>query len=375
MKNFDLEKKKKWREKMRKKIFTVMMASVMVLSLAACGNKETSNSADSSGETTAAGESSSAANEELSGETIQFWGVNDPQISAQQIIADELGYFKDEGVNVDFEFLQTGTDMNSLMAGGTAVICAEAQYQTTSLKSNGVDFTILAPLANCGGTQCVVAGPKTNITESSQLEGATIAMSNGAGVNMAVKSMCEATGVNYDSIKWVYCDPSEQLAALMKGDVDAMACWEPYCSQAVAQGGKLLFNGIHSYLSDCEGDVAWMAFYSTLHCNDEFLKTHRGDVVAIMKALSRATDYINENRDEAVKIIAKAVETDEDTVKMIMSENVYSMEWDDAFSEGIDAYAEYMHDSGNISKIPEYSSYTDTSLLSEVDKSLVTTSK
>lgn len=360
---------------MRKKIFTVMMASVMVLSLAACGNKETSNSADSSGETTAAGESSSAANEELSGETIQFWGVNDPQISAQQIIADELGYFKDEGVNVDFEFLQTGTDMNSLMAGGTAVICAEAQYQTTSLKANGVDFTILAPLANCGGTQCVVAGPKTNITESSQLEGATIAMSNGAGVNMAVKSMCEATGVNYDSIKWVYCDPSEQLAALMKGDVDAMACWEPYCSQAVAQGGKLLFNGIHSYLSDCEGDVAWMAFYSTLHCNDEFLKTHRGDVVAIMKALSRATDYINENRDEAVKIIAKAVETDEDTVEMIMSENVYSMEWDDAFSEGIDAYAEYMHDSGNISTIPEYSSYTDTSLLSEVDKSLVTTSK
>lgn len=375
MKNFDLEKKKKWREKMRKKIFTVMMASVMVLSLAACGNKETSNSADSSGETTAAGESSSAANEELSGETIQFWGVNDPQISAQQIIADELGYFKDEGVNVDFEFLQTGTDMNSLMAGGTAVICAEAQYQTTSLKSNGVDFTILAPLANCGGTQCVVAGPKTNITESSQLEGATIAMSNGAGVNMAVKSMCEATGVDYDSIKWVYCDPSEQLAALMKGDVDAMACWEPYCSQAVAQGGKLLFNGIHSYLSDCEGDVAWMAFYSTLHCNDAFLKTHRGDVVAIMKALSRATDYINENRDEAVKIIAKAVQTDEDTVKMIMSENEYSMEWDDAFSEGIDAYAKYMYDSGNISKIPEYESYTDTSLLSEVDKSLVTTSK
>lgn len=360
---------------MKRKILGMIMVSAMIMSLAACGSDSSSKAADTDAKTPSAGSEESASDETLSGDTIQFWGVNDPQISAQQIIADELGYFEEEGVNVDFEFLQTGTDMNSLMAGGTAVICAEAQYQTTALKANGVDFTILAPLANCGGTQCVVAGPNTGITESSQLEGATIAMANGAGVNMAVKSMCEATGVDYDSITWVYCDPSEQLAALMNGDVDAMACWEPYCSQAVAQGGTLLFNGIHSYLSDCEGDVEWMAFYSTLHCNDEFLETHRGDVVAIMKALSRATDYINENRDEAVKIISKAVQTDEDTVAMIMSENVYSMEWDDAFSNGIDAYAQYMYDSDNISTVPEYASYTDTSLLSEVDASLVTTSK
>lgn len=37
--------------------------------------------------------------------------------------------------------------------------------------------------------------------------------------------------------------------------------------------------------------------------------------------------------------------------------------------------AQYMFDSGNISSIPDYASYTDTSLLSEVDSSLVTTSK
>lgn len=350
---------------MKKKYLSMIMAAALALSITACSGGGNGSGVNSE----------NTGSEASSGEAIQFWGVNDPQISAQQIIADELGYFEDEGVNVDFEFLQTGTDMNSLMAGGTAVICAEAQYQTTALKANGVDFTILAPLANCGGTQCVVAGPKTGITKSSQLEGATIAMSNGAGVNMAVKSMCEETGVDYDSIKWVYCDPSEQIAALMNGDVDAMACWEPYCSQAVEQGGTLLFNGIHSYMSDCEGDKEWMAFYATLHCNDAFLESNRDDVVAIMKALDRATDYINDNRDDAVKIIAKAVETDEETVAMIMSENTYSMEWDDAFANGIDAYAQYMFDSGNISSIPDYASYTDTSLLSEVDSSLVTTSK
>lgn len=349
---------------MKKKLLAILMASTLALSMAACGGSSTGSESGTE-----------AASQKSSSDAIQFWGVNDPQISAQQIIADQLGYFEEEGVNVDFEFLQTGTDMNSLMAGGTAVICAEAQYQTTALKSNGVDFTILSPLANCGGTQCVVAGPKSGITKSSQLEGATIAMANGAGVNMAVKSMCQATGVDYDSIKWVYCDPSEQLAALMNGDVDAMACWEPYCSQAVAQGGTLLFNGIHSYLEDCEGDVDWMAFYATLHCSDEFLASHHDDVVAIMKALKRANDYINDNREEAVKIIAKEIQTDEDTVAMIMSENTYSMEWDDTFAEGIDAYANYMLESGNITNVPEYSSYTDTSLLSEIDPGLVTTTK
>lgn len=358
-----------------KKLLALMLALAMTLSLAACGSSDTASAgtAESSGVSGASSADAAAADTASGdGDVIQFWGVNDPQISAQQIIADHEGYFADEGVNVDFEFLQTGTDMNSLMAGGTAVICCEAQYQSTTLKSNGVDFTILAPMANCGGTQCVVAGPNTNIKTSQDLEGATIAMSNGAGVNMAVKSMCEATGVDYDSITWVYCDPSEQLSALLNGDVDAMACWEPYCSQAVEQGGTLLFNGVHSYLEDCEGDVDWMAFYSTLHCSDAFLESNRDDVVAIMKALYRATEFINDNRDEAVKIIAEAVQTDEDTVAMIMSENTYSMEWDDTFSNGIDAFAEYMLDSGDISSVPEKSSYTDTSLLAEVDAALVT---
>ena len=355
-----------------KRVLGVILSLTLVLSLAACGSSSTEDTSDSSADSADSASDSGEISLELSGETITFWGVNDPQISAQQIIADALGYFEEEGVDVDFQFLQTGTDMSSLMAGGEAVICCEAQYQTTTLKSNGVDYTILCPLANCGGTQCVVAAPDSGITSSADLEGATIAMSNGAGVNMAIKSMCEATGVDYDSITFVYCDPSEQLAALLNGDVDAMACWEPYCSQAVEEGGTLLFNGIYSYLEDCEGEVEWMSFYSTLHVSDDFLETHAGDVVAIMKALYRATEYINENRDEAVAIIAEACEVDEDTVALIMSENTYSMEWDDSFADGIVAYAEYMYESDNISNIPDYDTYTDTTYLSLVDESLVT---
>ena len=171
---------------MKKRILGVVLSLTLILSLAACGSSSTDDTSDSSSDSA----DSSEISLELSGETITFWGVNDPQISAQQIIADALGYFEEEGVDVDFQFLQTGTDMSSLMAGGEAVICCEAQYQTTTLKSNGVDYTILCPLANCGGTQCVVAAPDSGITTSADLEGATIAMSNGAGVNMAIKSMC-----------------------------------------------------------------------------------------------------------------------------------------------------------------------------------------
>lgn len=348
----------------------------MALNLAACnstaGTTGTESAVSNAESSNASADASSETTKADLGEEIEFWGVNDPQISSQQIIANELGYFAEEGVNVKFSFLQSGTDMTSMMAGGTAQIACEGQGLSTQLVGNGVGVTILAPVANCGGTQSVVAGPNTGIESSKDLEGKTIGMSNGAGVNMAIMSMCEEMGVDYDSLKFLYCDPSEQLAALANGDIDLMACWEPHVTKAVEQGGKLLFTGVESHLSDKTGPVDWMAFYSTIQVNDEFLATHKEEVKGIMRAMNRATEYINNNREEAVKIIAKQINVDEATVADIMSKNTYSMEWDTTFNSGIGAYANYMHEMGNLDNVPDTESYTDPSLLSEIDPSLVT---
>ena len=45
------------------------------------------------------------------------WGVIDAQISAQQILADKLGYYADEGLVVRNQLIQSGPDIGSMIAG------------------------------------------------------------------------------------------------------------------------------------------------------------------------------------------------------------------------------------------------------------------
>lgn len=96
---------------------------------------------------------SKEASKDASSTEIVAYGVIDPQISAQQIIADKKGYFKEEGLNVTNKFIQSGGDMSSLISGGSAQVSFESPYTDIALAANGVGIKIVAPMANIGNTQ------------------------------------------------------------------------------------------------------------------------------------------------------------------------------------------------------------------------------
>lgn len=219
-------------------------------------------------------DTSKEASKDTSSTEIVAYGVIDPQISAQQIIADKKGYFKEEGLNISNKFIQSGGDMSSLISGGSAQVSFESPYTDIALAANGVGIKIVAPMANIGNTQAVVAGKNANIVNGKDLEGKKVGIPAGAGVMIAIRNMCNELNVDINKIQFVTLSPSDAIAALEKGDIDAMACWEPWISNAQNNGGKLLFSGLKSYLGDKQGDVNWMNFYTTMQVSDTFLKEH-----------------------------------------------------------------------------------------------------
>ncbi len=294
------------------------------------------------------------------------YGELDPQVSGQQIIAEEKGFFKEEGLDVENK-LMNGPDENApLVASGEAKVCFGSIYNNISVAANGVKVKVIAPLANAAGTQAVVAGKNTVITSPKDLEGKKIGMTNGAGVLIAIRNMCAATGTDINKIQFVNLQASEQLASLDKGDIDAMAAWEPWIGKAVAQGGKELFNGVKSYLPGAEGDVHWIDFYMTVQVQDDFAKKNPETVKKLLRALHKATDYINEHPEESAKIIAKRINVDEETCLRIIKKNQYSMKFDKQFMEGTDNMARFMLDMKNIAAVPAIKDYVDTAIMREL---------
>lgn len=300
------------------------------------------------------------------------YGVVDPQISAQQIIADKKGYFKEEGLNVKNKFLQSGGEISPVISGGTAQVSFESPYTDIALAANNVGVKIVAPMADIGNTQCVVAGKNSGINNAKDLEGKKIGIASGAGVMIAIRNMCKEMGVDVNKIKFVTLAPSDQIAALEHGDIDAMACWEPWVGTAVEQGGKLLFSGRKAYLADKKGDVNWMSFYTTFQVTDKFLKEHPEDIQKMLKALKKATDFINKNPDEASKIIADQLNLKQPQVKEIMSKNVYSMKYDQNFVQSCQDIADFMLEMKNIPNKVEPKAYLDDKALQTAIPDMVT---
>lgn len=303
---------------------------------------------------------------------IVAYGVMDPQISAQQIIADKKGYFKEEGLQVTNKFVQSGGDISPLISGGMAQVSFESPYTDIAVAANNIGVKIVAPMADIGNTQCVVASSRSHIVNAKDLEGKKIGIASGAGVLIAIRNMCRDMGVDINKIQLVTLDPSDQLAAMEHGDIDAMACWEPWVSNAVKNGGKVLFSGLKSYLGDKKGDVQWLSFYTTMQVSDSFLKEHPEEIKAMLRALKKATLFINEHPDEAAAIVAQEIKLDKAQVKTIMAQNKYNMLLDDHFVQSCDEMAGFMYEMKNIPLKPAFKKYADPALLHDVDSALVT---
>jgi ABC-type nitrate/sulfonate/bicarbonate transport system substrate-binding protein len=320
-----------------------------------------------------AANSSASASSGLEQTDVTLVGVRDAQISSQQIIADKLGYFKEEGLNVESKLIESGPDIGPMVSGGSAPISVQTNFMDIILKSNNIDVKIVAPLAQIAGTQAVVGSAKLQLNSAKDLEGKTIGIPNGADVKIAIDNMGKELGVDVSKIKFVNLAPSDAVAALQNGSIDAMAAWEPFITKAIQGGGKFLFSGTKSELPDKKGDVNWMSVHTTMQVTDKYLQENPNTIKAILRALEKATKYINDNRADAIKILAPELHLSEAELTEIMKRNVYSMDVDDSYVNGSNgaAVGNYLLSVGNITSIPTPASYHDLSLLKEVDPSLI----
>jgi NitT/TauT family transport system substrate-binding protein len=362
------------KKKFLKKIMAVVMVSALSLSvLAGCGNVAEETTEEVNVEEAVEEVVEEAEVEEVAEMVdVTIYGVVDPQVSAQQIIAKEMGYFEEFGVNVTNHLLEGSSDMASLIASGEAQVSCESNYTDISLASNGINIKMLFPVADIGGTQCVVAREGLEITGPEDLEGLTIGMASGAGILIAISAMCDELGVDFDSLEFVTLDPSDQVAAMENGSIDLMACWQPWVNTAVENGGTLLFSGLDSYIPGAEGPVSWLNFHTTFQVTEEFYNENYDVCVAMSKAMAKATDYINEDMEGAAEIISEQINVDADQVLAIMKMNTYSVEFNQQFVDATNVMAQFMFDMGNIEEVPAFDTFGEPDALRDAVPELVT---
>jgi NitT/TauT family transport system substrate-binding protein len=305
---------------------------------------------------------------------VDAWLVRDPQMSAQFAVADQMGYFKAEGLKVNIRWYIAGTDLPSMWGAGNIHLGTATATMVVPIAASGQGIYNIAPQSDVGGVQQVVLGKRAQeiVKSPKDLEKLKIGMPKGASVTMAIQHMCQANGVDFSKIQFVNLSPPDAVTALAKGDIDAMAAWAPWTFRAVKDaGGKLYFTGSRSNIPGKEGPVEWLQVHAGVVASGKMLKENPNTLRAVLRAVRKATDTLNKDREASVKIVAREMKLDEDLAREIMQYNVYSMEMNDKIVKGMNEFVDFLYSLDRIKQKFPAEQVFYTKILEDVDPSLV----
>jgi NitT/TauT family transport system substrate-binding protein len=215
------------------------------------------------------------------------------------IVADKKGFFKEEGLVVDF--INSGASARSLqqVAAGSAPIGSSSMVDTLRAISGGAKVKVfLNSLAV--GTHSLI-GSKT-VKSVPDLKGKRV-MTGGAGdiTNLWWIAMARYYGLDpQKDVELIFSgSTSARLGALMSGGVDATMLSTPQSFKAI-EGGYADLGAVAPFL----GEFPMMIW----HVNEAWSRSHERELAAFARAHDKAVRYLSDpmNKTEVSQILAKA---------------------------------------------------------------------
>lgn len=268
-----------------KKVFLIFTILVAALGLTACGSTKTSG--------------------ELTKVNIGYF----PNIShAPAMVGIENGFFEEEleGLDVstvnfpngslfmdalstkqvDIGYVGPGPAINRYLQGGDVVLISNASIgENVLVLRNDIPFNSVA-----------------------DLDGKIIATaSTGCTHDLLLRKMLQESGMaveeNGGTIKRIAQKPSTNLGMLQQKQIDGALVSEPWASLMEAEGvGRVVVDAT---------EVPWEGKVpaTIVVVRKEFLEAHPEVVEQFIKAHEKSINFINENREETVKIIGNQIKT------------------------------------------------------------------
>lgn len=345
---------------MKKKIMSLMMVLVIVCSLCACGNNQNA-AADKDG--ASSGTENGASSEKI------ILGINDWPGSYWWLAVDELGYFKEQGVEVEVQLFSNYADGLNALISGNIDMFVPALADIIPAYVNGAEIKVIMVQDFSAGADGLIASGDINSVE--ELKGKNVAIELGGSDHLFLLKCLENAGLTEKDVNLVNMSTGDAANAFISGSVDAAAVWEPSLSMAQKEtGGNILATSADK---EYEGLIP-----AILAVNEKSLETKRDEMKLVMKAWYCAQDAYETKFDEFAKAVSNHAEVTPEEFKTLMDGcDVRTMEENvEAFQEG-DTYVSltncaemlsgFLYDNGLIEELPEnYEDLFDSSLFEEV---------
>jgi NitT/TauT family transport system substrate-binding protein len=236
---------------------------------------------------------------------VEIQGLSESACAAPGYIAKEKGFFAAEGIDVT---LVSGTfETNKLGLASGKYPVANGDFQFFPSIHEGLDIKLIDGLHE--GCIKLLTPPGSSITTAKGLAGKSIGVDEIGGSPMAITTVVLAnagidptTGVTWLSF------PKDQLQAVAeRGEVDAVALWDPFATIAERKG--------YNVITDIGTDPLFAGKYCCfLYASTKQIKENPERIAALLRAYHKASEWIAVNPEETARItIEKGYIAAEDT--------------------------------------------------------------
>lgn len=366
------------RNRLSNSSFLVLLFVALTVLLAACGgghNKsaspQPSESTGSPSAPTAPSESTKPPAPALETTSLSIGTARDTQLSPLIVIANEEGYFKEEGLEVKLELFPAGPDVTAALGSKSIQLGSSGDIPPIIAKASGLPIEIIAQQADISGVQTLVVNPD-KIKTPADLGGKKVAYVPGTVSETFYLRILEKYGVDAKSIEPFKIGPTELVPAFKAGNIDAFVIWQPVALNGVKSGGVALLTGRESHVPGEEGPQQLISSYSVLVGRNDFVDEHPETVQAVLRALNKSVDFIQANPDAAAADVAKTLGQDSADIKTLIALNRYALDLSPELVSALESTSQFLLDNEKIKEVPDFKTFIDTSYLKAVAPELVT---
>lgn len=197
------------------------------------------------------------------------------------IIAEEQGFFKARGLEVNIEVFKSALDRDTALQTGN--IDGAMADMLTSIFFNDANFKVKMT-SQTDGNYKMVTSPKLTIASMMELDPIEFGLSTNTVIDFATQKISESKNFANKLSKIAIPQMPVRLEMLKSGEINGATLPDPLASLAILEGGELVG-------STADYDL----FPGIVLISQETLENNSNEVKLMYEAYNEAIDFINQN--------------------------------------------------------------------------------
>jgi sulfonate transport system substrate-binding protein len=260
------------------------------------------------GENAAAGDSGASEGSEWSTTELSLdWATYNPLslvVKDQGLIEEALG----DSVTVEWLQSAGSNKANELLRSGAIDVGSTAGSAALLARANGSPIKVI-DIYSQPEWSAIVVGADSEITEVSELAGASVAATKGTDPYFFLLQALDEAGLTIDDVEVQNVQHADGRALLDGGSVQAWAGLDPIMAAAeVESGAKLIYRNVD------------FNTYGFLNATEDFIENHADVAQVVVDAYEAARVWALENPEELAQLLADAASIDIEVARTVITE-------------------------------------------------------